>query len=92
MRFEGSVTFDAHGGMLKSTLAELGIEAGEDGLVITVLEAPMNQGRCAIAKLEFVESGEGEGVTLRSEITMDGMWQIADNYPPGTELDSVQLD
>ncbi|MBO6557858.1 MAG: HtaA domain-containing protein [Pseudomonadales bacterium] len=92
MRFEGSVTFDAHGGMLKSTLAELGIESGEDGLVITVLEAPMNQGRCAIAKLECVASGEGEGVTLRSEITMDGMWQIADNYPPGTELDSVQLD
>ena len=28
MRFQGTVTFAAHGGMLKSTLAELGLEAG----------------------------------------------------------------
>ena len=59
MRFQGSVTFDAHGGMLKSTLTELGLEVGEEGLVITCLEAPMNQGRCAIAKLGPVEAGEG---------------------------------
>ena len=51
MRFSGAVTFEAHGGMLKSTLTELGIEAGPDGLVLTALQAPMNKDRCAIAQL-----------------------------------------
>ena len=92
MRFTGSVTFEAHGGMLKSTLTELGIENGEEGLVLTVQDAQMGQGRVAVAKLETVESDASEGLTLRSEITMDGMYQIADNYPPGTELDPVHLD
>ena len=91
MRFEGTVHFKAHGGMLDSTLAELALEATDDGLFITVLEAPMNQGRCAIAKLGAVEVGPDGEMTLRAEITMDGMYQIADNYPPGTELDPVLL-
>lgn len=91
MRFQGTVTFEAHGGMLKSTLAELGLAAGTDGLVLTALEAPMNKGRCAIAQLGPVEVGD-DAITLRAEITLDGMYQIADNYPPGTELDSVRLD
>lgn len=92
MRFQGTVTFDAHAGMLKSTLSELGLEASDDGLVLTVLEAPMNKSRCAVAKLDVVDVGPDDAVTLRSEITMDGMYQIADNYPPGTELDPVRLD
>ncbi|MFT6434791.1 MAG: hypothetical protein ACJAVI_002841 [Candidatus Azotimanducaceae bacterium] len=92
VRFQGAVTFDAHGGMLKATLAELGIEAGTDGLVLTALEAPMNQGRCAIAQLSPVEVGAGDAMTIVAEITFDGMYQIADNYPPGTELDPLQLD
>ena len=92
MRFQGTVTFDAHGGMLKATLAELGLEAGADGLVLTVLEAPMNQGRCAIASLGLVEFGPGDAVTIGAQITVDGMYQIADNYPPGTELDPLHLD
>ena len=92
MRFLGTVTFEAHGGMLKSTLAELALEAGDDGLVLTVLDAPMNQDRCAIATLEFVEVDAAGAVTLRSAITDDGMYQIADNYPTGTELDPVKLD
>ena len=92
MRFEGTVQFDAHGGMLKSTLSELGLDATPDGLVLTVLEAPMNKDRCAIAKLGAVEVGADGTTTIGTEITMEGMWQIADNYPPGTELDPVQLD
>ena len=90
LHLNGSVTFEAHGGMLKSTLAELRLEAQEAGLFITVLEAPMNQSRCAIAQL-YLEETNDNGVTLRCEITVDGMYQIADNYPPGTELDQVQL-
>lgn len=92
MRFTGTAIFEAHGGMLKSTLTELGIDAGPDGMFITVLEAPMNTDRCAIAELSFIEAGADGAVTLKSEITMDGMYQIADNYPPGTELDPVLLD
>lgn len=98
MRFEGTVTFEAHGGMLKATLSELGIEAGADGLMLTALEAPMNKDRCAIAQLSLIDGeadtkdGSKDVVTLRSEITFDGMYQIADNYPQGTELDRVRLE
>jgi len=31
-RFQGTVVFDAHGGMLRSTLSELAVEAQDDGL------------------------------------------------------------
>ena len=91
-RFKGKVVFDAHGGMLKATLAELGLEAWPDGLVLTTLEAPGNQGRCAIAQLGPIEVGTNGAITIGSEITFDGMYQIADNYPPGTKLDPLQLD
>ncbi|XOV83315.1 MAG: HtaA domain-containing protein [bacterium] len=92
MRFQGKVTFEAHGGMLKTTLTELGLEAGPDGLVLTAVEAPLNEDRCAIAKLGLVEVGPDNVITLSAEITLDGMYQIADNYPPGTELDPLRLD
>jgi hypothetical protein len=91
MRFQGTVTFEAHGGMLKATLKELAIEASEDGLVLTVLDGPMNKRRCAVAELDLIAIDSGSSVTMNSKITMDGMYQIADNYPPGTELDPVQL-
>ena len=90
MRFQGTVAFDAHGGMLKSTLTELGLEAGEDGLLLTVQDQ-MGDDRCAIAKVGPLESESDGSVQLRTEITMDGMYQIADNYPPGTELDPILL-
>ena len=92
MRFSGAVTFEAHGGMLKSTLTELGVKAGPDGLVLTALQAPMNQARCAIAHLTLDDVSDAGIVTLGSAITFDGMYQIADNYPPGTALDPLQLD
>ena len=92
IRFSGTVIFEAHGGMLKSTLTDLGIEAGPDGLALTVLQAPMNKDRCAIAQLSLVDVGEVGVITLGSAITIDGLYQIADNYPPGTELDPLQLD
>ncbi len=90
LRFKGTVTFDAHGGMLKSTLTDLGIEASAEGLVLTVLEAPMNTDRCVIAELSLIE-GE-DSLTFHTKITIDGMYQIADNYPPGTELDPLRLE
>lgn len=91
MRFQGSVMFEAHGGMLKSTIRELGIEAGEDGLVLTVLDGPMNKRRCSVAELGPVKSNTDGTMIITTRITMDGMYQIADNYPPGTELDPIAL-
>ena len=91
-RFQGSVTFEAHGGMLRATLAELGLEAGTDGVVLTALEAPINKNRVAIATLGPAEVGVNGAVTMGAAITLDGMFQIADNYPPGTTLDPVRLD
>ena len=91
MRFEGTVTFEAHGGMLKTVLTDLGLEVGSEGLVLTAPDAPLNQDRCEIAKLGAPEIGADGVATLSAEITVDGMYQIADNYPPGTELDPVRL-
>lgn len=90
-RFQGTVAFEAHGGMLKSTLTELAVEATADGMVLTALQAPMNSSRCAIAKLGPPEVGADGAVTLGAVITLDGMFQIADNYPPGTVIDPVHL-
>jgi len=92
MQFQGTIGFDAHGGMLKSTLSELGLEASPEGLVLTALEAPMNESRCSIATLVPIANAPNEPLALRAEITLDGMYQIADNYPPGTELDPLYLE
>ena len=92
MRFQGTVTFEAHGGMLKSTLTELGLGVGDEGFVLTVLDTQLNRDRCAIAELSLFEVGSGETISLSAKITLDGMYQIADNYPPGTELDPLLLD
>lgn len=91
-RFQGTVEFEAHGGMLRSTLGELGLEATADGLVLTAAEAPMYRGRCVVADLGPVEIAADGSVTLGAVITLDGMFQIAENYPPGTVLDPVRLD
>ena len=90
--FQGTVTFEAHGGMLKSVLTDLALEVGEDGLMLTVVDSMMSTNRCAIAKLGSVIAESGDRITISSEITMDGMYQIADNYPPGTELDPLILE
>ena len=91
MQFKGTVKFNAHGGMLDSTLTSVALEATDDGLVLTVLETPSDEDRCAVATLGLVGIAADGTVTLSSQITMDGMYQIADNYPPGTELDQVVL-
>ncbi len=52
----------------------------------------MNQGRCTIATLGPVDPGPDHAITMGAKITLDGMYQIADNYPPGTELDPLRLD
>ena len=90
-RFQGSVTLEAHGGMLRATLSDLAVEAGKDGLVLTATQMPAGTTRCAIARLGPVEQDGSGGVTAAAAITLDGMYQIAENYPPGTALDPVRL-
>jgi hypothetical protein len=92
MRFLGTVTFEAHGGMLKTMLTELGIETGTDGLVLTARDTQLGRDRCVIAELGPAEVGPDGEITLGAQITLDGSYQIADNYPPGTELDPLRLD
>lgn len=90
-RFRGSVTLEAHGGMLRATLSDLAVEAGKEGLVLTATQMPMGTTRCAIARLGPVQRDGSGGVTAAAAITLDGMYQIAENYPPGTALDPVRL-
>lgn len=90
-RFQGAISFEAHGGMLRTTLCELGVEAGPDGAVITAPTNPGGEKRYAIARLGAPQTGPDGAVTLPATITLDGMYQIADNYPPGTALDPVVL-
>lgn len=90
-RFQGRVTIEAHGGMLSATLSDLAVEAREDGLVLTATQMPAATTRCAIARLGPVERDGSGGVTAAAAITLDGMYQIAENYPPGTALDPVRL-
>ena len=90
--FSGTVVFEAHGGMLKSVISGLAIESGPDGTTLSALEGPLNESRCHIAKLGRLECSEDDILRFSAEITLDGMFQIADNYPPGTILDDVILE
>ena len=77
--------------MLKSTLSGLAIESAPEGLMLSALEGPMNESRCHIAKLTHIQTDNAGNPHFSAEITLDGMFQIADNYPPGTALDEVML-
>ena len=92
MKFAGTVAFDAHGGMLRSKLTELEVAAENDGLVLSALDTQFGGGRRVIAELGAAEIGPEGEVILSAAITLDGMDQIADNYPPGTALDPLRLD
>ena len=59
--------------------------------MLSALEGPMNESRCHIAKLAHTRIDEDGNPHFSAEITLDGMFQIADKYPPGTALDEVTL-
>ena len=77
--------------MLKSVISGLAIESGPEGITLSALEGPLNESRCHIAKLQCLEDSGDSVLRFSTEITLDGMFQIADNYPPGTILDDVTL-
>lgn len=91
-RFQGTVAFEAHGGMLKATVSDVGVDVEGGELVLTAAQTFDPSRRVIIARLGLIERTEAGSVILSSAITFDGMLQIADNYPPGTALDPVRLD
>jgi hypothetical protein len=92
LRFQGGVAFEAHGGLLKATLADLGVEVDGDSLVLTAAQTYDPSRRAVVAQLGSVQRAADGSMTLDAVITFDGMLLIADNYPPGTILDPVRLE
>ena len=105
-RFQGQVSFNAHGGMLSVVLVDPWIEASEAGLILTVADSPAATRRLPFAKLdadamttEALTTGAlttsalttSGGLVLPAAITLDGMFLLGDHYPPGTVLDPVRL-
>lgn len=92
-RFAGEIGFEAHGGMLRMSLAELGVETGANGLVLTCADGPAKDRRVEIARLDAdAITVEPDGaVSIPAKITLDGMMILGDHYPPGTVLDPVRL-
>lgn len=95
-RFQGEVSFNAHGGMLSVVLVDPWIEASEAGLILTVADSPAATHRLPFAKLDAdamttdALTTDG-GLVLPAAITLDGMFLLGDHYPPGTVLDPVRL-
>jgi hypothetical protein len=89
-RFEGQVSFKAHGGMLNVVLTDPWVEATEGGLVLTVAASATR--RVTFAKLDAAAmTTEGDATALPAAITLDGMFILGDHYPPGTALDVVRV-
>jgi hypothetical protein len=89
-RFQGEVSFQAHGGMLNVVLTDPWVEATETGLILSVAAGPTR--RVAFAKLDAAAmTTEGDATLLPAAITLDGMFILGDHYPPGTALDVVRV-
>lgn len=88
-RFQGEVSFSAHGGMLSVVLVDPWIEATEAGLIISVADSAARTRRLPFATLDAgAMTAEGD---LPAAITLDGMFLLGDHYPPGTVLDAVRV-
>ena len=89
-RFQGEVSFQAHGGMLNVVLTDPWVEATETGLILSVAESPTR--RVTFAKLDAAAmTTEADATVLPAAITLDGMFILGDHYPPGTVLDAVRV-
>ena len=88
-RFQGEVSFSAHGGMLSVVLVDPWIEATEAGLILSVADSAAR--RLPFATLDAAAMTTGGDVVIPAAITLDGMFLLGDHYPPGTVLDPVRL-
>ena len=91
-RFCGEVRFDAHGGMLKVSVADPAVEIDAASANLTVADPWAPGRRMAIAKLELAAAvADGGVLVIPAAATLDGMQLLGDHYPPGTALDPVRL-
>ena len=91
-RFVGEVRCQAHGGMLKVTLADPGVEIGPDGGAITVVDPYARDQRVLLAVLDLdAATRDGGEVVIPAKLSKDGWKVIGDHYPPMTQLDPVRL-
>jgi hypothetical protein len=92
-RFVGEVRCQAHGGMLKVTLADPSIEIGPDGGAITVVDpfARENRVELAVLELDGATAGDDGDIVIPAKLSKEGWRVLGDHYPPMTPLDPVRL-
>ncbi len=91
--FLGEVRCQAHGGMLKVTLADPNVEIGPDGGAITVVDPFARETRVELAVLELdgATAGDDGDIVIPTKLSKDGWRVLGDHYPPMTPLDPVRL-
>jgi Htaa len=91
--FLGEVRCQAHGGMLKVTLADPSVEIGPDGGAITVVDPFARETRVELAVLELdgATAGDNGDIVIPTKLSKDGWRVLGDHYPPMTPLDPVRL-
>jgi hypothetical protein len=90
-RFEGEVSFNAHGGMLNVVLTDPWVEATDAGLVLSVAAGPAR--RVVFAKLDAAAmETEADGtLALPAAITLERHVHPRRPLPAGTALDPVRV-
>jgi hypothetical protein len=91
--FAGEVKFKSHGGMLNVTLADLELEIGPQGAVLTVTEGGPRPRRLEMARLDLtaVSPGEAGELVIPAALSVEGCQVLGDHYPARTALDPVRL-
>jgi hypothetical protein len=92
-RFVGEVRCEAHGGMLKVTLADPSVEIGPDGGAVTVVDPFARDLRVELAVLELdgATTDDDGDIVIPTKLSKDGWRVLGDHYPPTTPLDPVRL-
>lgn len=92
--FQGEVRFTAHGGMLAVRLADLAVEIGPSGALLTIAGGPdpaSPRTTLATLSLAAAEPGSDSEIVIPSSLSPEGSQLLGDNYPPGAALDHVRL-
>jgi hypothetical protein len=91
-KFQGEISFKAHGGMLSVFIADPIIEIADAQAIVTVADHPARDRRLEIARLDLAaltrEAGE---IVIPASLSMFGCQLLGDHYPVRTPLDPVRL-
>jgi hypothetical protein len=92
MRFRGEVRLTGHRGMLAVVIADPWVELRDGRTVLTVVDhRPDGAGRMPIALLRPTASVTGTFRRWTASLTDEARWLFDDQYPPGEELDPVEV-